>query len=246
MFKQWQQRKSDGFTLIELLVVIAIIGILAALLFPAIDAALTKANGLKIGNNGKQIHLGVFTENLDLDQINLPLIWPVQDAAVADGYDAAFVAACVSSTTYLQYLYDQGIPKGIDFSFFAAPNIIQAQGTNMGAFTANNNAWCVTLNITDDSPASTPFLFTKNFNFTAGTIDTLDEAGAPLTPGDQTPTGRMPFKDKIGILITKGGKIAILRKKDLIDTNDDPRRGKELFNPGGVVLPYLDPNGLGS
>jgi len=48
-------RRHTAFTLIELLVVMAIIGILIALLFPAINEALTIANELKCKNNLAQL-----------------------------------------------------------------------------------------------------------------------------------------------------------------------------------------------
>jgi prepilin-type N-terminal cleavage/methylation domain-containing protein len=66
-------RRLHGFTLVELLVVIAIIGILVALLLPAIQAARESARRIQCTNNMKQLGLAIL--NYESTKRELPLAY---------------------------------------------------------------------------------------------------------------------------------------------------------------------------
>lgn len=69
-----RRHPTSGFTLVELLVVIGIIGVLAALLFPALAAARRKAHAAQCANNLRQLGVATFLYSGDYDDV-LPYAW---------------------------------------------------------------------------------------------------------------------------------------------------------------------------
>lgn len=95
------KHRASGFTLIELLVVIAVIGILIALLLPAVQSAREAARRSQCQNNMKQI--GVALHNYEESNRCFPM----------GSYVQTFSWGSLASL--LPYMEQQAIFKGIDF-----------------------------------------------------------------------------------------------------------------------------------
>jgi len=98
-------KKSSGFTLIELLVVIAIIGILAAILLPALGRAREAARRASCANNLKQFGL-VYKMYANEWDGSLPPCAPY-----ANVNSAAMFSAPAASAIYPEYLADLGTAR---------------------------------------------------------------------------------------------------------------------------------------
>jgi prepilin-type N-terminal cleavage/methylation domain-containing protein len=110
-------RRSFGFTLVELLVVIAIIGILVALLLPAVQAAREAARRMSCGNNLKQLALACHNYHDTFKA--LP---PMRGGTISNpaGNTATANEGCTSGWVSLLSFYEQG------------PMFDQVKAANMG------------------------------------------------------------------------------------------------------------------
>jgi prepilin-type N-terminal cleavage/methylation domain-containing protein len=211
MIKLLRKMKSRGFTLIELLVVIAIIAILAAVLTPTVTDALTRGKMTGTLANGRSIFQALFAKD-------------IEDPIFQSGSPYPKSVAWDNSTEFWINVVTGSIMK-VDFSFFSAPGVTPAKGTDPVNFTEENNAWCIVADISDTAADQTPLLFTRNLD-----IDTLVDAYPSASPETKL-TDVNPFGRKGLPTILKGGS-SLIFKPDTINEN---------FNSVTSSLPVLRP-----
>ena len=203
-----------GFTLIELLVVVAIIGLLAALLFPAVRGAILLAQGTATGNDGKQVWMGLMIEDTDREARGMESVWP-RSEDYANSTD--FFRDCIASNW---------LGNEFTFQFMGGPGLPRNKTDDPARFDTENNAWCVVLDLGPGTKGETPFMFTRNLVGEEGTVDsihTLDET-------------TKPFGDRLGIVVTFGGAVKTIKARDVT------REGLQAyFNPTQAANPFIMP-----
>ncbi len=208
--------KKSGFTLIELLVVIAIIGILAGLLFPAIQGAISRAQAIRMGNNGKQFSVALFALNTDLEAVNEPFVFPNTSWKISDKTYGPYISG--NSDVYFADLIESGMLENIKPGFFAGGGVPAAKD----AEDLRNGGKCVwnVISFTDNTTYSSemPFMFTRNLDISED--DLLKAAAGSEDWRSLLNKDTKPLGDWGVIQITVGTSMHVYTKKLLISTSD--------------------------
>jgi prepilin-type N-terminal cleavage/methylation domain-containing protein/prepilin-type processing-associated H-X9-DG protein len=233
-------RRSFGFTLVELLVVIAIIGVLVALLLPAVQAAREAARRTSCLNN--TVQLGVAVQNYAFGTEHLPAGTINPDGPIRSVPDGQHVSWIVQILPYLELqnvykLFDQqaGAYAPVNSQIRATPIRILICPSYPGAERVANDTVAVSTYAGCYNDVETPIDVDNDgllyLNSALKFTDILDGSSQTLLIGE-----KRTREDDLGWV---SGTRATLRNTDKFDTS--PWRAR----PDQPPLPVLGPLEVG-
>ena len=200
-----------GFTLVELLVVIGILGILMGALFPAITAAMIKANLASCSMRGRNLYVAITSANVEREAAGLTSIWPRSGKAASSTGGEKDISEQSYSSAY-QYFNDLFDVKnindtdnwnpyvtGIDLGCLSGAGVQPVQAGS--ELKAENVGWAIAANVQDEIEDIVPVLVTRNVDCSSlrkkydGGNEKMQWSAAYNTP----------FAKKAFVMINKGG-----------------------------------------
>jgi prepilin-type N-terminal cleavage/methylation domain-containing protein/prepilin-type processing-associated H-X9-DG protein len=138
---RWSATVRGGFTLVELLVVIAIIGVLVALLLPAVQAARDSARKMSCTSKLKQVALACHNFNDSYGTFPAGNVYKKNAAGLYDYYDTWTITILpyLEQGNVVSQLYDPTVPNAI--SDAASPKMAALRQMKMPIYTCPADAY---------------------------------------------------------------------------------------------------------
>jgi len=206
----------SNFNLASLAVIVVLLGLLVAVLFPAVSASQIKSSYASVSARGKDIYVAIIGANTEREPLGLRPVWPQSNPPVTNAIDIGQMNF-TNSTDYFYELYDgdhagtdQHDPyvKGFDYSKLAGAGVPAHSGK--GRLKPENNMWTIAKNVREEMEDLVPVLVTRNLAAESLVADMRTVLDRRLFFDEEWKT---PFGQKCFVIVRKGGGVFTLNRK---------------------------------